>query len=780
MKETNEKEEDKIIKNSNDDIKNEAIKTNTNKNDNNINTNICHPEKNMEFDENIFFNHYFLTMRKFQYEPTINGDSIPYIMAPEFLNANIMNKKNIQDATKETIHQILGRIKQFTNSKEDNFNKLFLKNIKSYTEILGIEKASTILFPLFYKILEDKINTKIEFAKNLLPLIDFLYFHGNEGIKIIENSILPVIEEFFKPSNNNSNKLNRNKNNKKIQENIDNLENELTKLLSENFIKASKIIIDFNKSHNINNTYMLNKILSYARKDEEEINLGIKGKKLCVEFIAKLGCELGDDITYKYLLPQMEIFLKDKDVKEDFTRSLPDLLERYNVNFLSQFVFELFNMLSTDKSQIIRKTVIEIFPRMILITEQKSYNIELKKYLDILEKMMNDPKKKVRYAIINNIGEILKVLEKNQLTNELFDFYIKTIENYYDDKDELEIETENDLKKKSKAYYFAYNFPAVLKYYGKEQWSKLKKILILFCNDTNDNQVIFSIISSFHEISKLVGENITTSDLLPLYDKFLQSKNNFIKKLSEDNLYKLLTISNNKIKENYFTFINNTLYNFNTNDNNNIINNKIINKKIDYLNGLKSYFNLYENEKIYNSILPICIQLCTDKAFIIRKKSSKILGEIILDLYNQNYKKDELIEILEVFSFNKKFKQRINFINICKSILNVKSELCEEKIKEILFVLVKNEKVFDVKISLGKLFLKIINKKLPYCDDPFIHYLCKILDKNDCDTITEMFKDVNLLKNEEIEYNIVADDEIKKTGFNRDFKFFNEQFNLSL
>ena len=49
------------------------------------------------------------------------------------------------------------------NSNDDNFNKIFLDNIKSYTEFLGQEKTETIIIPVLSKIVEDKINTKIYF-----------------------------------------------------------------------------------------------------------------------------------------------------------------------------------------------------------------------------------------------------------------------------------------------------------------------------------------------------------------------------------------------------------------------------------------------------------------------------------------------------------------------------------------------------------------------------------------------------------------------------------------
>ena len=47
--------------------------------------------------------------------------------------------KDIKPAIKETIPQILGRIKQFQNSKDEKFNMVFLDNIQAYAESIGLK-----------------------------------------------------------------------------------------------------------------------------------------------------------------------------------------------------------------------------------------------------------------------------------------------------------------------------------------------------------------------------------------------------------------------------------------------------------------------------------------------------------------------------------------------------------------------------------------------------------------------------------------------------------------
>ena len=85
----------------------------------NENYNIEFLEKNVYFDENIYFIHYLSNSRKMDFNDPIDKKLIPYIMSQEFSYSYFEVFKDIKPAIKETIPQILGRIKQFQNSKEN-------------------------------------------------------------------------------------------------------------------------------------------------------------------------------------------------------------------------------------------------------------------------------------------------------------------------------------------------------------------------------------------------------------------------------------------------------------------------------------------------------------------------------------------------------------------------------------------------------------------------------------------------------------------------------------
>ena len=89
------------------------------------------------------------------------------------------------------------------------------------------------------------------------------------------------------------------------------------------------------------------------------------------------------------------------------------------------------------------------------------------------------------------------------------------------------------------------------------------------------------------------------------------------------------------------------------------------------------------------------VQFVTD-FYKIRKTSSKILANLILYLYKENYKKDKLFGILENFAFHKKFQQRINFIKMCPILWGDKN-LYKEKIKELIEIIANKDKILNVK-----------------------------------------------------------------------------------
>ena len=92
--------------------------------------------------------------------------------------------------------------------------------------------------------------------------------------------------------------------------------------------------------------------------------------------------------------------------------------------------------------------------------------------------------------------------------------------------------------------------------------------------------------------------------------------------------------------------------------------------KLDVIEGILCYYNLYENDIIYKSIFPQCISFCLDDIYKVRKTSSKVLASLIDYLYNVNYKKEQLFRLIDSFALHKKYHQRINFVKICKILIN--------------------------------------------------------------------------------------------------------------
>ena len=708
-------------------------------------------EVNDEFDENIYFSHYYLAQREMEVEPIITGKVFPYIMSREFLYSYFEDKKNYKVGVKETYPQILGRVKQFMNSNDDTFNKIFIDNIMLYTDILGKEKSETIIIPVLSKIVEDKIGTKIYFFKKLESFIEYLYNLGEEGIDLIKNNILNIFEELYRSkfNPNLSSNLNTNKKTTITEEQ----QKEYDSLLFERFIQVSKILIKTE-----NKDFIFNMLLNFKKEnnfDKNEIPENVTGKKiLLIKMVSNLSNDFGEEFTKEKILPLLDEFMQEDnyELKEEICVSYITLIKLLNLDFIGGYVLDSLQKVSDDKFWSLRKKCIEISYKIIYELknkykkenekENKDYDKVseyIKKIILFIEKFIDDKKKKVRMFLIEKIGEIIKPLDKNELSEKLLDFYIKTINDYYGEK--------------------------------------LKNIYISLCNDENIN-VRSSIISSFFEISKILGKEITQKELLPIYDKFLEhEEKSFTRILSEKNLPKILSTLDKETIEKYKNDIN-LGYNNILSKETNIINKYNQSKKIEHIKNISNYYTLYDNDTIYNNILPKCIYFSFDPIFKVRAASSQIIGEIVLYLFKKYYKKDKLLKLIDTYAFNKNFTQRINFIKISKSILLSDNLLYTERLKEILFTLANKEHNFSVIYAMAKALKKIIEKENSICGkESSIHYLCKKLELGKCAGVSNVFKNVKLQKNDKLEIvgNIPEGD-----VFTLNDEFFKEEFGVEI
>ena len=788
-------------------------------------------EINTEFDENISFSHYCSTYRKFSFdkdEPKF--DFIPFIMTVEFSYSYSEDLRVTREVDRQSIDTIIGYTKKFSNSNDEKYNKTFLDNIKTFSEVIGIEKTSNILIPALARIVEDSFLMKNHFLKILLPFIDFLCSNGDEGINILKNNMMNIIQELYNPNNKRDLDLYKNE--------------EYQDLLFKNFIKIAKAIIPKDTDKKI-----LAIILAYGYEDENKISkFGDAHAILCVKLISELAEVYGKEFTENYLLSQLTYFVDDKseNVRKEVVLSLPNICEVVSFEIINTKIYELIKKLLhvMNPSWLIRKVIGDVLSKIIKIFKYKSTKIDknknsnnqknnntaidisIKKFISLIELLTKDKEKYVRYNILEKIGYIIEPLDKEELSIELLKFYEKSAKEYYSnkkkklptgvniginmmkkksqdledtnfifnslkDKNDIEIdEIKKKLSDENIGYYLAYNFPAILYCYGSEYWPKLKPIYIDFCFET-DMKIRKSIISSFHEVSKIIGQNITENELLPIYDTFLGSTNKAEKNLAVRHLPKILLLVDKEKKKKYFKYLEIASI-FIDNIGSKVRNFNFINwkNKLDVIEGILCYYNLYDNDIIYNSIFPQCITFCLDDIYKVRKTSSKVLATLIEYLYNINYKKEQLFKIIDSFAMHQKFQQRIIFVKMCKIFLNNKN-LYEEKIKNILLDLVEHEKIKDVKIYLSKILKKIIkNDKMLLYKDETLHKICFLLNKENIPCINNIFKDVTIRyniinegnNNNNIENNNdnINNDKKKEKYFKGDNEFFIKEFKIEL
>ena len=778
-------------------------------------------EINTEFDEDISFSHYCSTYRKFYLdsEETISGsDFIPFIMTVEFTYSYSEDLRITKEVDKQTIETIINYIKKFANSNDEKYNKTFFDNMKTFSEIIGIEKTSDILIPSLARIVEDSFLMKNHFLKVLLPFIDYLCSNGDEGIKILKNNIMNIIQELYNPNNERDLELFKNE--------------EYQNLLFKNFIKIAKAIIPKDEDKKI-----LALILAYGYEDEKHNNkLGDQHVILCVKLISELTEDYGKEFTENYLLPQLIYFIDDKseNVKKEVLLSLPNICEVVSFEIINTKIYELIKKLlhMMNPSWLIRKIIVDVISKIIKTFKNKSTKEELnlksknnnidfsaKKFISLIEILTKDKEKYVRNNIIEKIGYIIEPLEKEELSLELLKFYKKSAEEYYKnkkknlpsgvdvgismkkkmsqeieessilfnflkDKNDIEIdEIKKKLSDENMGYYFAYNFPAILFCYGKDYWPELKSIYFDFCFE-QDIKIRRSIIASFHEISKIIGQTITENELLPIYDIFLGSNNKSERNLAVRYLPKILMQVDKEKKKKYFKYL--EIANiFIDNIGSKVRNFNFLNwkNKLDVIEGILCYYNLYDNDIIYKSIFPQCITYCLDDIYKVRITSAKVLATLIEYLYNINYKKEQLFKLIDSFWTHKKFHQRLNFVKMCKIFLGNKI-LYEEKIKSVLLDLVQHERIKDVKIFLSKVLKKIIkNDKHFLFKDETIHKICYLLNKDNIPIIKKIFQDVTIKfdENKEDNNNINdIDNEQKEKYFKGDNEFFIKEFKIEL
>ena len=399
-------------------------------------------ELNIEFDEILYFNNYFSVFRKIEFENPINQNSFPYLVSREFNYSYFEDKRIIKSTSQETKNQIIGRIKQYSITRDEKFTKFFLDNMNSYAELISLEETSNLLLPALAKIVDETVAVKIYFLKKVANLIDFLSSKGDEGVNLLKKNVINILEELYHPHGFEIN------------------DEEMKKLLFDNFIKAAKAIIPKDKDN-----YILNMIVSFGYEENANKDFILEHKILCIKFISKLSEFFGKENAINYLLPQLNFFADEQEqsIKKELLKSLPGICEVLPYDIIRTKIYKIIKRLVGDPLWRIRKTCAEVIPHILKIYKEKAdeyikneinydkKKLSVKHYINLIEKLSLDDQKFVRHTILEKIGEIISSISKDfdELPIKLFNFYKESAENYYFNKSKImnsDTSSENTIK----------------------------------------------------------------------------------------------------------------------------------------------------------------------------------------------------------------------------------------------------------------------------------------------------------------------------------------------
>ena len=349
----------------------------------------------------------------------------------------------------------------------------------------------------------------------------------------------------------------------------------------------------------------------------------------------------------------------------------------------SRKIIPVYEKLSKDSLWIVRKIVCLSIHHMAELCNSDNVN----RLLNIYKSFSEDSQKFVKNSAIEVIGVFTDVLPRDyKQARFILDFYIKVLDNLYLNKDVVTL-ADNEI-----FYQCAYNFPAVLYYFGKGSWNELSKYYVKMTTDKYF-KVRKSLASSINEIANIIGKEETEKTLIPIFDRFYREDGEI-----QRAIYKTMP-----------KFLLNINYE----------------KRISYLERIKKLMNgrekwrvkkecveilgnlggVYEEDIAFELIFPICVKLCVDEVAEVRIHSAKSIKSLIVQFLNNEKYRERVLNIINAFGNSIKYIYRNLYLHISEELVDNK-DIFEKYFLDNLERL-SRDKVPNIQIHLAKLITKI-------------------------------------------------------------------------
>ena len=637
----------------------------------------------VNFDELISFSHTYLNYRIARTYNTLKelDDNIfGLLMSNEFLLAGTpitIDSLNSM-SNSESVKNVKLKTKSY-NSLDNNQKITFVENIPFHIKQIGLEETIDLILPIILNIHKEKTEILERFLNVFNNVVNEINKFGDEGYIILRDKIIDVLSIIFQ--------------NRKEENILD--------LNSKALVYLTRFIKDEDRGPKI-----LTIVIMMAHDDDNE-----KIRVLSTKLFNDLALIIGQELLELYVVPQVASFADDQgcNVRKAVTGNFLNICKGVSKNCFINRLLPVYQKLSKDSLWTIRKVAVSILPELTKLCDSETIK---KVLLEIFKDFSQDTKSFVRNSAVEIFGQFIALLDKNDIKQyeELLDFYVNTIQEFANSnkKDDITI-----LQK------CAFNFPAVLMTYGVESWEKLKLCFSKMAEQKDEN-IKLPLASSLGEIAKILGPDLTESDLVEFVDKFYKNSGEIKMKILgvlPDIIRNISSNKKNQYLENIKIMIGNRDDKWR--------------KRLTYSKIIGKFNNTYSDSIIYKRVFPIAINFCFDDVNQVRIKSAGHNSRLILQLISGNTEyRDKTLEIITSFARSINYAYRQLFILMCKHIFENK-DVWEKDIAPLLLDLAY-DKIINVRISLAKFINKVITKnKFDYLkNDDTIKKIVSILKKD--------------------------------------------------
>ena len=682
-----------------------------------------------DFDEMISFNHTYLNYRFarcFATREQLNEETFGLLLTNVFIYSGDAIDINYLDNLPNT-EAVKNVRKKITSYKDNdiNYKITFLENVSFYVKTVGFQETAESILPILSDLPKETEELTSRFFNDFTKFVDEVVKFGDKAYFILKDHMITLIGEVF----NNTKNMN------------------ILKQVSDGLVYMTKYMKEVDKGEAV-----LRIVIQMAQENDVE-----EKKETAIILFGRLSSLVGSELILSYIVPQIAFFSNDTTprIRKEVVNQLKNIGDKIDSANFKRRLLPIYKKLSADPKWQVKKVAAEILPVITKLCDTDTINKEL---LPIFKSFVQDETPQVRNISIEIFGEFISLIKKESLDNfsELLEFYVNTISNLSSSKKDNKLIIQK----------CAYNFPAVLQFFGAESWPKLKPCFIKMANE-KDEKIKLPLAAAMGEISNILGSELTESDLLEYVDKFFKSssQNSELKIKILNSLPSIIKNINSNKKNSYLEFIK---YMIGNKDDK-------WRKRVTYCKIIGKFNGTYSDNIIYKRVFPIAINFCFDDVAQVRSISAKKNSRLILQLISgkEEYR-DKTMKIIKSFAQSINFRYRQLFVYMCKHLFG-NEEVFKTYIADLLLDLAYDN-ITNVRIKLAE-FIHDLTKKEKYAHlkkNETIRKIIKVLKNDKSDEVKSIINKITDVEDIEVELKKQVNNKFKDI-----MKFVSDEFGIT-